>query len=155
MGVLVKAPGPSRPPWEGMGGGQCGAWQGGVPRTPDPCGRKLSFFPGVPQAGCSEVGGCKALIGCLLGDGGEAAAVGGACRLALGPLPAGSHPGGCLGQAEESGPVGPDGADPRARTSQTQGLPARRKQGGPCQQLHEDGGPSPRPLQEERAPLAT
>lgn len=25
-------------------------------------------------------GGCKALIGCLLGDGGEAAAVGGACR---------------------------------------------------------------------------
>lgn len=43
--------------------------------------------------------GYKALIGCLLGDGGEAAAVGGTCPLALGPLPAGSCPGGCSGQA--------------------------------------------------------
>lgn len=46
------------------------------------------------------VGGgcCKAPIGCLLGDGGEAAAAGVSCRLATRPPPAGCRPGAAQGR---------------------------------------------------------
>lgn len=145
MGVLVKAPGPSHPPWEGMGGGQCGAWQGGVPRTPDPCRRTLSFFPGVPQAGCSEVGGCKALIGCLLGEGGEAAAVGGACCLALGPSLLGPILGAAWGRLRSRGLWDLTGLTHGQEPARPRGCPPAESRGDPASSFTRMGGPLPAP----------
>lgn len=77
MGVLVKAPGPSRPPWEGMGVAQCGAAGG----------RRPSFWGSHGRAAvrCGVQGTGWLLAGRWRGS----SSSWGACPLALGAPPLG------------------------------------------------------------------
>lgn len=90
-------------------------------------------------------GGCKALIGCLLGEGGEAAAVGGACRLALGPSLLGPILGAAWGRLRSWGLWDLTGLTHGQEPARPRGCPPAESRGDPASSFTRMGGPLPAP----------